>query len=222
MIELSHLQLRVIGVLIEKQLSTPEYYPLTRNALVAGCNQKSNREPVMQVGESEVGRTLDALRERDLVREVHDPSGRVPRYAHRINAAWELDGAQAAALCELMLRGPQTAGEIRNRSSRLIRFESVEQVEAILRELSERETPLTLLLPRQPGARERRWAHLLAGEPVADSRSAPDPCEPAATHAETTAGSASRIENLEAEVAQLRTELDELRADYRHFKSLLE
>jgi uncharacterized protein YceH (UPF0502 family) len=225
---LSTHQLRVLGVLVEKQLSTPEYYPLTRNALLAGCNQKSNRDPVMQLGETPVVDALADLRRLDLAREIHDPSGRVPRYAHRINAVYDLDGEQAAVVCELILRGPQTAGEIRNRSARLTQFDSVEKVESILNELAERESPLAVLLERRPGARERRWAHLLG---VAPRQAAPEP-SPAAAAPEPVASadhqpadapeSLSRIEALEAEVVQLRAELEELRADYRQFKSQLE
>ena len=214
----SQVQLRVLGTLIEKQLSTPEYYPLTRNALIAGCNQKSNRDPAMTLAEGEAIDALTALRERDLVREVHDPSGRVPRYAHRVNAVFGLDGPQAAVMCELMLRGAQTAGEIRNRGTRLAQFASVEEVEGILKGLAEREAPLVMLLPRQAGERERRWAHLLAGEPSFAKQTAsaiPQPPPPSENEA-------TRLAQLEGEIAELREQVAGLRAAFEEFKSKFE
>jgi len=198
---LNEIERRVFGVLLEKSLAQPQYYPMTANAIVAGCNQKSNRDPAMTLAEGEAIDALTALRERDLVREVHDPSGRVPRYAHRVNAVFGLDGPQAAVMCELMLRGAQTAGEIRNRGTRLAQFASVEEVEGILKGLAEREAPLVMLLPRQAGERERRWAHLL-----------PPPSENEAT----------RLAQLEGEIAELREQVAGLRAAFEEFKSKFE
>ncbi len=202
---LSQEQTRVLGALIEKQLTTPEYYPLTLNALLAACNQKSNRQPVVAYDADTIQRALEALRGHGLAREIHDPAGRVPRFGHRANAVLGLDAPQVAVLCELLLRGPQTVSELRSRASRLHNFNSAAQVEEALAELAGREEgPLVRRLERRPGTREERWAHLLAGEPAAESSVAPSPAQPTRTELE------ARVTRLEEEVARLRAELDEL------------
>jgi hypothetical protein len=157
---------RVLGVLIEKSKTTPDAYPLTLNSLAAGCNQKTSREPVMNLSESEVQSTLEALRHRVLVMENYGASGRVLRYSHNFGKVYDLPAAAVDLLAVLMLRGPQTVSELRANSERLHHFADASAVEGYLDELANRETgALAVRLPRQPGSREPRWAHLLCGEP---------------------------------------------------------
>ena len=161
---LSPLEIRVLGVLVEKQLSTPDYYPLSLNALVAGCNQKSSRDPVMSVAEDEAQSALDALKERKLVTNSWGASRRVVRYSHNFPQVLNTDPGTTALLATLMLRGPQTPGELRIACERMYRFADLSSVEAYLQEMAGRPTgALAVKLPKQPGAREHRWAHLLGG-----------------------------------------------------------
>src|SRR5512135_2764118 len=170
---LTDTEVRVLGCLIEKELATPEYYPLTLNALTAACNQKSNRDPVMQLEETEVVRALDALRFKQLVL-LSSEGGRVPKYRHILTEKFRLSGAELALLCELMVRGPQTAGELRSRAERMHPFAGPAAVEEALEELLARNPPLVTWLPRQPGRKEQRYAHLFAGVPeVAGEEQAP-------------------------------------------------
>lgn len=200
---LAPLELRVLGVLVEKQLATPDYYPLTLNALVAGCNQKTSRNPVMNVAERDVQPVLDDLRSRTLV--IETSGGRAMRYEHNVNKVLGIGEAMVALLAALMLRGPLTAAELRGACERLYRFADVSSVEAYLEDMVTRAAmPLVVQLPKQPGAREHRWAHLLAG-PV-EAASAPPP------PAEGPAAATEEIADLRAEVAQLRDELAALRA----------
>jgi hypothetical protein len=163
---LSAVEARVLGVLAEKQRTVPDAYPLTLNALVAGCNQKSSRDPVMEIGDAQAQEALDNLRGVTLV--IESSGGRVPRYEHNIERVLQIPAASAALLAMLMLRGPQTAGELRINCDRLHKFAHISAVDGFLRELAERPAgPLVAELPRQPGARENRWAHLLCGAPAA-------------------------------------------------------
>jgi len=217
--ELNEAEVRVLGCLIEKQITTPEYYPLTLNALTNACNQKSNRNPVLDLDEKTAVRALDGLRDRKLVWMITGAS-RVPKYEHNFPNAFNLGEAEVAVLCLLMLRGPQTAGEIRGRSGRLHPFETIRQVEETLDGLMTREHgPLTVKLPRQPGRKERRYAHLLAGEPeVEEEEIVPRPESPRVqVQAEN-----ERIGKLEAEVRTLREELDGLHNAFAEFKSQFE
>src|SRR5436189_4892959 len=167
--ELDAVEVRVLGALIEKQLATPEYYPLTLNALIAACNQKSSREPVMELGEADVQRALDRLQDEKLVWKVL--GGRATRWDHNLDAAWQLDRAAKAVLGLLFLRGAQTPGELRSRSDRMHEFASIDDVEATLQRLA----PLVQELPRRPGQKEARWMHTLSGTAApADTESAPD------------------------------------------------
>jgi len=203
---LDPLQVRVLGVLVEKQLSTPEYYPLTLNALVNGCNQSSNRDPVLRAGESEVEEALEALREVRLARSVHVAGSRVLKYEHRVEETFGLTLQEAAVLAELLLRGPQTPGELRSRSGRMYAFQDLEEVEASLQLLMDREDgPLVRLLARQPGMKEARFAQLLGAAPVED---APRPEE----HRK------DRVGELERQVADLREELAGLRQAFEDFR----
>ncbi len=197
---LSQIEARVLGVLIEKSRTTPDAYPLTVNSLTAGCNQKTSREPVMSVTESEVQSALESLRGSTLIMESYGASGRVLRYAHNFAKVYEVPAASMDLLAVLMLRGPQTASELRANCERLHRFADASTVEAYLEELADRASgAMVLKLPRQPGAREQRWTHLLCGEPVLEpasiSLSAP------------TADLEARVDQLEREVAELRAML---------------
>lgn len=186
---------RVLGVLIEKSKTTPDAYPLTVNSLVAGCNQKTSRDPVMNLADADVQATLEELRQRTLVMETYGASGRVLRYAHNFAKVYGLPSAAVDLLAVLMLRGPQTASELRANCERLHHFADVSAVEGYLDELAGREAgALALKLPRQPGSREPRWTHLLCGEPVL----------PAATPAPPASDLEARVAALEAEVAELR------------------
>ena len=203
---LSPLEARVIGVLIEKQLTTPDYYPLTLNALLAGCNQKSNRHPVMNATEGEVQMALDALKRRTLVMDSYGASGRVMRYAHNLPKVLDLGQAITALMAALMLRGPQTPGELRTGSERLYRFADLSSVEAYLEDMATRPAgALVTKLPKQPGAREHRWAHLLSGPVEAEAASA-------ASSDQEEAVTTGELAALKSNVAQLQDEVTELRA----------
>jgi uncharacterized protein YceH (UPF0502 family) len=202
--ELDPVELRILGSLMEKQLSTPEYYPLTLNALVAACNQKSNREPVMELGESEIQRALDRLQDEKLVWKVL--GGRAVRWDHNLDTSWQLERSTKAVLTLLFLRGPQTSGELRGRSDRLHSFDSVAEVEETLARMAHT-PPLARELPRRPGQKEPRWGHLLGGAIVEPETSAAD--EP---HAASGSEPMSvRVARLEEQVATLTAELRALK-----------
>jgi uncharacterized protein len=213
-IVLNDFELRVLGSLIEKETTTPDYYPLSLNALTNACNQKSNRDPVVSFGEGEVTGALDSLRDKGLAGPVSTADSRVTKYAHRLQEAFNFDRREMAILCVLMLRGPQTPGELRGRTERMYRFDDLSLVEGVLDRLATREVPLVKKLPRQPGTKEFRYSHLLAGdvegwvetEQVSQS-SAPD---------------SSRIERLEGEVQTLRDEVNELRQQFADFRKQFE
>ena len=199
---LSSVQARVLGVLVEKQRAVPDTYPLTLNALVSGCNQKSSRDPVMDLDDAQAQEALDSLRRLTLV--IESSGGRVPRYEHNMERVLQVPTTSAALLAVLMLRGPQTAGELRINCDRLHKFADISAVEGFLHELAERPAgALVAQLPRQPGSRENRWAHLLCGAPAAEPHAAPA----AAARADAGGELASlrgRVEALEASVAELR------------------
>ena len=211
---LSRDAVRILGALIEKEATTPETYPLTLNALTLACNQTSNRDPVLALDEEAVMRGLDELRRRSLVRGASGIGSRTMRYRHLAGETLNLDRAQLAALCVLMLRGSQTSGEIRTRAGRMYDFVDLDQVVGVLDGLASRETPLVTQLVRQPGQKEQRYAHLLAGEAtVVRSEEVPQ--------ANTNAGP-SRLEALEQSVETLRGEVAELRAELRSFRKQFE
>jgi uncharacterized protein YceH (UPF0502 family) len=224
-IDLSPMEARVIGCLIEKQITTPDQYPLSLNALVNACNQKSNRDPMMDVAESVVQGTLDGLSKKHFVVEKSGFGSRVPKYQHRFcNTEYgtlKFSPQELAIVCELLLRGPQTPGELRTRASRMAPFADVSDVEAALETLRTREDgPFVVRLAREPGRRDSRYAHLFSGpvlagtedtEVAATAASAGVDSGGAATVSHTSAGSPSRIDRLEAEVKQLRAELDDLK-----------
>jgi uncharacterized protein len=204
---LSLLETRVLGTLYEKQHTVPDTYPLTLNALVSGCNQKTSRSPVMEATESEVQATLDSLKSANLV--IESSGGRVARYSHNVERVLQVPSQSAAILAVLMLRGPQTPGELRTRTERMYRFESNDELELTLLELTERE--LVAQLARRPGERGQRYAHLLEGEPdeLLEEGPPPEMLERAAPAVD--GGLAERVDRLEAELAALRAELGELR-----------
>lgn len=199
----SPLEARILGVLVEKQFTVPDTYPLTLNTLVAGCNQKTSREPVMNVSESEAQMALDELRSRTLVIESYGASGRVMRFAHNVDRVLKISQPLLALLTALMLRGPQTPGELRSATDRLYKFPDISALEAYLEEMATRSAGvLAVKLPRQPGSREARWAHLLCGE-VAFEMSAAAAGDESVTTGELAA--------LKVNIAQLRGEVAELR-----------
>jgi len=194
----SDTEVRVLGALIEKEITTPDYYPLSLNALVAACNQSSNRNPVMHLDEAAVARATESLRERKMVHQVERSEGRVTRYRHVLYEAMNLGRPAIAVMCVLMLRGPQTVGEIRTRSGRLYDFSSLEEVETTLNSLMSGETPLVVCLPRQSGQKEVRYAHLLSGEVrLTEPEVEPD-----------------RIGKLEREVDDLKKQFEEFRKQF--------
>ena len=198
--ELTAIQVRVLGCLVEKKETTPEQYPLTLNSLRNACNQKTARLPVTAYSEGEVGHTLRELESLGLVREAW--GARVPKYEHQAGKVLGLHSKGLALLCPLMLRGPQTLGELKTHSHRLFDFDDLDDVQYTLQRLAEHEPPLVMPLPRQAGQKEIRYAHLLCGEP--------DIPEPVA--AATTSGSlAARVDALEAEVEALKQEIENLK-----------
>ncbi len=202
---LSLLESRIIGVLVEKQHTVPDTYPLTLNALVAGCNQKTSRHPILEATEAETQAALDHLKSLSLA--VESSGGRVMRYAHNAGRVLGLPPQSVALLATLMLRGPQTSGELRNNSERLHKFGDISSVEAFLDELSARpDGPLVRELARQPGARETRWAHLLSGEPDA-SQAGVAPAGPETVTVSEIAALKANVDRLEGEVAALRETL---------------
>jgi uncharacterized protein YceH (UPF0502 family) len=205
-LRLSPIEARVLGALIEKEATTPEYYPLSLNALVNACNQKNNREPVMQLDENEVRQALHHLQDHQLAAAVHD--SRVTKYEHRLQEVFNFTRGETAVLCVLLLRGPQTPGELRGRTERMHRFEELDDVVSVLDKLAQREPALVAALPRQPGSREIRYAHLFSGEPdIAQPVAGVDSGDPA-----PRSSSNERLLQLEAEVAALRQEVADLKA----------
>lgn len=206
---LSPLEARVLGVLVEKQLTTPDYYPLSLNALVAGCNQKTSRDPVMTVGEEEAQGALDSLKDKKLVTNSWGASRRVVRYSHNLSQVFGTDQGTTALVATLMLRGPQTPGELRIACERLYRFADLSSVEAYLDAMSVRATgALVVKLPKQAGSREHRWAHLLSGpiEAAAESAHSQAPAGPG-----TLAALQAELDALRDEVAEIRQMIAELK-----------
>jgi uncharacterized protein YceH (UPF0502 family) len=195
-------EVRVLGALIEKEITTPDYYPLSLNALMAACNQSSNRHPVVHFEEGEVGAAADSLREKGLVHLVDRGESRVTKYRHVLYEAMNMGRLSIAVMCVLMLRGPQTVGEIRTRSNRLYDFTSLEDVETTLNSLMSGESPLIVRLPRQTGQKEVRYAHLLSGN---------------VTHSESeeeTEPEPDRIGKLEKEVEDLKRQFEQFRKQF--------
>lgn len=214
---LDAIEVRVLGCLVEKDLATPEYYPLTLNALVDACNQKSNRDPVMQLSETEVARALDSLRRNQLAHQSAE-GVRAAKYCHTLDHQLRLDPEELAVAAELMLRGPQTVGELRNRAERMCPLGDLQAVEQTLENLISRPEPLVARLERQPGRKGNRYAHLFSGAPEHGEifeRPMPSAGSPAAVDQD-------RLGRLEEEVASLRAEIGELRSQLRAFRAEFE
>ena len=216
-IVLNDVEARVLGALIEKDITTPDYYPLSLNALVNACNQKNNRDPVMGLDESSVRTALYNLQEKRLAGPARGADSRVTKYEHRIQEVFNFTRPETAILCVLLLRGPQTPGELRGRGERLHRFESLEDVQSALQHLMQREPPLAKILPRQPGTKEARYAHLLSGDIEVEAVSV------AATSAATpSSANEERIAHLETEVAELRVQIAEMKQQLAQFRKQFE
>lgn len=210
--DLTDVEARVLGALIEKDITTPDYYPLSLNALVNACNQKSNREPVMELSEGAVRDALSSLQEERLAGPAGGADSRVTKYEHRLQEVLNLDRRETALLCVLLLRGPQTPGELRGRTERLYRFEHLDDVQSALQRLIERDPPLAKVLPRQPGTKEVRYVHLMSGEVA----SFEPPIAPVAGR------DPDRLARLEDEVGDLRKKVDDLEQQLASFRRQFE
>ncbi len=212
-------EVRVLGVLAEKQMATPEYYPMSLNAVKVACNQKSNREPVVEYQEATVLEALDSLRRKGLALVVSGGGSRVRKYEHKLREALFLNQKEQALLAMLMLRGPQTLGELRSRTDRMAEFADLAEVEETLRDLSAAERsprPLAMMLPRMPGQKESRYVHLLSGEPDLEALATRE-----ASAAPQPAGN-SRLTELEEKVEMLSREIQELKDQFQQFKRQFE
>ena len=211
---LSDVETRVLGSLIEKQVTTPEYYPLTLNALTAACNQKNNRQPVTSYSDDQVAEALESLREKNLAYVFYGSTSRVPKYKHVVPEVLHLSAPELAVMCVLMLRGAQTPGELRGNASRLYNFAGLEEVEETLNGLMSRDSdPLVTRLPRQPGQKEIRFAQLFNGEVVVESAAEPN---------HRTRPSSDRVSVLEQEVDFLKSQIEQLQQQFESFKKQFE
>jgi len=210
---LSDVEVRVLGALIEKDITTPDYYPLSLNALVNACNQKNNRDPVMALNEDAVRAALESLQAQRLAGPASGADSRVTKYEHRMQEVFNFDRRETALLCVLMLRGAQTPGELRGRAERMYRFEELEEVNATLDKLSQRDPALVAVLPRQPGTKESRWMHLLSGNA---------PAAEAAPVRGSFSGDNDRVARLESEVGELKREVAEMREQLAAFRRQFE
>src|SRR5664279_2714905 len=205
-IVLNEIEARVLGALVEKDITTPDYYPLSLNALVNACNQKNNRDPVMNLEESAVRDALNGLHDHGLAGPVSGADSRVTKYEHRLQETFNFSRGETAVLCVLLLRGPQTPGELRGRTERMHPFEDLDAVQSSLQKLMQREPPLAAMLPRQPGTKESRYAHLLCGEVEAG-----EPALPSTVPRSSSSADTERINRLEEAVAALQQEVAELK-----------
>src|SRR5271166_2943867 len=211
---LTEIETRVLGSLVEKDITTPDYYPLSLNALVNACNQKNNREPVMNLDESAVRDALATLQETRLAGPASGADSRVTKFEHRLQEVFNFDRREIALVCVLLLRGPQTPGELRSRTDRMYHFEALDDVVSTLDRLAQREPPLARVLPRQPGTKESRYLHLFSGEPQI-SEGAAFAASDAPRHSNS---SADRLAQLEEEVSALRRELSEVQQQLAAFR----
>ena len=210
---LNDVEVRVLGALLEKEITTPDYYPLSLNALINACNQKSNREPVMELDENAVRDALLSLQEKRVAGPASGADSRVTKYEHRLES-FNFSRRETAVLCVLLLRGPQTPGELRGRTERMYRFEDLEQVQSALHQLMERQPPLAAMLPRQPGTKEARYGHLLAG-PVESWQAAP-------LSVSSHQNDGEAVARLEEQVRTLQAEVDELKQQFASFRKQFE
>jgi len=213
---LNEVEVRVLGALVEKQVTTPEYYPLTLNALTQACNQKNNRSPVVTFDEGSVTQALESLRSKNLIYLFYGSTSRVPKYKHMMAEVYGLNSKELAVMCVLMLRGYQTVGELRGRTDRLYDFSGLQEVEETLTSLSTKEPDsLVLTLPRRAGQKDVRYAHLLGGEPDIDYQAEPEHSEPAGTNQPSRS---DRLSALEQEVESLHAEVDGMRKEFEEFR----
>jgi uncharacterized protein YceH (UPF0502 family) len=213
---LTEVETRVLGSLVEKELTTPEYYPLSLNALVNACNQKSNRDPVMNLDEEAVREALRTLDKKGLAGAADNMVSRVSKYEHRLQEAYNFTRHEIAILAELLLRGPQTPGELRSRADRMHKFDDLGIAQSTLQRLMKREPPLVKVLPRQPGTKEARYAHLLSGDVEAPPESA------AGVAATSSAHGGDRIARLEDQVENLQSEIADLKQQFAAFRKQFE
>lgn len=219
-VQLTEIEARVLGSLIEKDITTPDYYPLSLNALVNACNQKNNREPVMTLDENAVREALSTLQEKRLAGPASGADSRVTKYEHRLQEAYNFDRREIAIICVLLLRGPQTPGELRGRTDRMYHFDALEDVVSTLDRLAHRDPPLTAALPRLPGTKETRYMHLFSGDAPAVALGSVERA-PTPTNAISTS-TVDRISALEAEVQSLRAELTEVQQQLAAFRKQFE
>jgi uncharacterized protein YceH (UPF0502 family) len=214
---LTEIEVRVLGSLVEKDATTPDYYPLSINALVNACNQKSNRDPFMTLTEDAVRQALASLKEKKLAGPVNSADSRVTKYEHRMQEAFNFSRGENAVLCVLMLRGAQTPGELRGRTERIHSFEDLDEVQSALQKLMQRDPPLVQVLQRQPGTKESRYMHLLCGlvEPFVMP-------EPNATPRAIRMDNAERLEKLEETVAGLQKDVEDLKQQFASFRRQFE
>lgn len=211
-IHLTETEARALGSLIEKDITTPDYYPLSLNALVNACNQKNNREPVMNLDEQSVRQALEGLQNQRVAGPAKGADSRVTKFEHRLQEVFNFDRKETAIVCVLLLRGPQTPGELRTRCERMYRFEALDDVQSTLHKLMEREPALVKMLPRQPGTKESRYAHLLSGD--VEGWSAPVVAEAPSED--------DRVAGIERELGSLRNELDEIKQQFAEFRKMFE
>ena len=212
---LNNTEVRILGCLIEKEMTTPEYYPLSLNSLTNACNQKSNRNPIISCDETDVSQGLDRLQEMGLVRKTHTAGSRVSKYLHTVLDKFDLSRHEIAVLCELLLRGPQTLGEIRTHAERMSLFERLEEVENTLQVLMNYDPALVIKLPRETGRKECRYMHLFSGSIHIEKTERLLSALPA-SHQNTAQ---ERLSRLEEETARLRSEMEELKQSFAEFKS---
>jgi len=213
-LNLTDTEARVLGALIEKDITTPDYYPLSLNALVNACNQKNNRDPVMNLGEDVLRQALASLQEKRLAGPAGGADSRVTKYEHRLQEVFNFDRRETAVICVLLLRGPQTPGELRGRTERMYRFEALEDVQSAIQKLMDRQPPLARVLPRQPGTKESRYMHLLSGDTAPEYVQSISSSPPRSSNDDAQ----ERISNLENQLALLRSEIAELRRELADFK----
>jgi uncharacterized protein len=214
-IELNQVEARVLGALVEKDITTPDYYPLSLNALVNACNQKNNRDPVMNLDEDAVRQALDSLHGKRLAGAMSGADSRVTKYEHRLQEAFNFRRDETAVICVLLLRGAQTPGELRGRTERMHRFNDLDEVQSTLQRLMQRDPPLVAMLARQPGTKESRFMHLFSGDveswqPPRDARTS------------SVSSDGERIERLESAVGELQKEISDLKQEFSKFRQQFE
>jgi uncharacterized protein YceH (UPF0502 family) len=216
---LTEIEARVLGALIEKEITTPDYYPLSLNALVNACNQKSNRDPVMNLDEAAVTQALRTLNEKELAGPADNFDSRVRKYEHRLQEFFNFNRLETAILCELLLRNQQTPGELRSRASRMHPFEELSEVQSTLERLIQHDPPLVKMLPRQPGTKEARYTHLLSGDiEIPEAQAAPVREIPASASGTT----GDRLARAESEIASLKKEIAALKQEFANFRKQFE